>query len=79
MLLPTTEECMSSSLLKETKGKQLLKEKADLLTSTGGELFGIQFKDDWCSSMKTKQRYQELLNKEVKSSRQPFRGGISWV
>ena len=27
--------------------------------------------------MKTKQKYQELLNEEVKSSRQPFRGGLS--
>ncbi|XP_057295867.1 uncharacterized protein LOC130624302 [Hydractinia symbiolongicarpus] len=64
-----------SALMKDTKSKQLLKEKSLLLSNMGEDLFGKKFRDDWCSSMKTKQKCQELLKKEFKGSYTPFRGG----
>lgn len=65
-----------TALMKDTKGKQLLKEKASLLTAMDDNLFGPKFREDWCSSMKTKQKYTDLINKELKGhqKQQPFRG-----
>ena len=59
----------------------MLKEKASIFSESQKELFGQNFREDWCSSLKTKQKYQ-VLRKETKSAtttfnrnRPPFRGG----
>ena len=70
-------------LMKEHKSKQMLKEKASIFSESHKELFGQNFTEDWCTNLKTKQKYQEVLRKETKSiqtrigsrNRPPFRGG----
>ena len=71
-----------NALMKENKSKQMLKEKASIFSESHKELFGQSFMEDWCTSLKTKQKYQEALRKETKSTlttfninRPPFRGG----
>ena len=68
--------------MKEHEFKQMLKEKASIFSESHKELFGQNFREDWCTSLKTKQKYQEILPKETKSTlttfnrnRPPFRGG----
>ena len=70
-----------NALMKEHKSKQMLKEKASIFPESHKELFGQNFTEDWCTNLKTKQRYQEVLRKETKSTpttfsknRPPFRG-----
>ena len=55
-----------SHLMKENTAKQTIKEKKELLTEMDVDLFGQRFKDDWCTSLKTKEKYSELLRKELK-------------
>ena len=72
-----------NALMKEDKScKQVLKEKASIFSESHKELFGQNFREDWSSNLKTKQKYQEILLKETKSTpttfsknRLPFRGG----
>ena len=72
-----------NALMKEDKScKQVLKEKASIFSESHKELFGQNFREDWCTNLKTKQKYQEILLKETKSTpttfsknRPPFRGG----
>ena len=69
-------------LMKEHKSKQMLKEKASIFSESHKELFGQNFREDWCTNLKTKHKYQEILRKEIKSiqtgigsrNRPPFRG-----
>ena len=68
--------------MKEHKFKQMLQEKASIFSESHKELFGQNFREDWCTNLKTKQKYQEVLRKETKSTpttfnknRPPFRGG----
>ena len=67
---------------KRRKSKQVLKEKASIFSESHKELFGQSFRDDWCTNLKTKQKYQEIMRKETKSTlttfsrnKPPFRGG----
>ena len=67
---------------KRRKSKQILKEKASIFSESHKELFGQSFRDDWCTNLKTKQKYQEIMRKETKSTlttfsrnKPPFRGG----
>ena len=71
-----------NALMKEHKSKQMLKEKASIFSESHKELFGQNFREDWCTNLKTKQKYQEVLRKENNSTpttfsknRPPFRGG----
>ena len=48
-------------LMKEHKSKQMLKEKASIFSESHKELFGQNFTEDWCTNLKTKQKYQEVL------------------
>ena len=71
-----------NTLMKGYKSKQMLKEKASIFSESHKELFGQNFREDWSSNFKTKQKYQEILLKETKSTpttfsknRPPFRGG----
>ena len=71
-----------NALMKEHKSKQMLKEKASIFSESHKELFGQNFREDWCTNLKTKQKYQEVLRKETNSTpttfsknRPPFRGG----
>ena len=52
--------------MKKHKAKQLLKEKADIFTESYKELFGKTFRENWCSNLKTKQKYQEVLRNKTK-------------
>ena len=80
----TYNRCLSvlNALMKEHKSKQMLKEKASIFSESHKELFGQNFREDWCTNLKTKQKYQEVLRKETNSTpttfsknRPPFRGG----
>ena len=69
-----------NALMNEHKSKQILKEKASIFSKSHKELFGQNFREDWCTNLKTKQKYQEVLRKETKSTpttfsknRPPFR------
>ena len=69
-----------NALMNEHKSKQILKEKASIFSKSHKELFGQNFREDWCTNLKNKQKYQEVLRKENKTSdtsknRPPFRGG----
>ena len=66
-----------NALMKEHKFKQMLASSLRAI-----KLFGQNFREDWCTSLKTKQKYQEVLRKENKSTqttfnrnRPPFQGG----
>ena len=50
-----------SALMKKHKAKQLLKEKTDIFSENYKQLFGETFHEDWCSDLKTKQRYQQIF------------------
>ena len=41
----------------------MLKGKASIFSESHKELFGQNFRKDWCTSRKTKQKYQEVLRK----------------
>ena len=70
-------------LMKEHKSKQMLREKASIFSESHKEFFGQNFREDCCTNLKSKQKYQEVLRKETKSiqirlgsrNRSPFRGG----
>ena len=71
-----------NAFMKEHKSKQMLKEKANIFSESHEKLFGQNFRQDWCTNPKTKQKFQEILHKEMKSTpttfsrkRPPFRGG----
>ena len=71
-----------NTLMKEHKSKQMLKEKGSIFSETHKEFFGKNFRKDWCTNLKTKQKYQEALRKETRSTpttfsknTPPFRGG----
>ena len=73
-----------NALMKEQKSKQMLKQNASILSESHKELLGQNFREDWCTNLKTKQKYQEVLRKDTKSTpktfsknRPPFRGGPS--
>ena len=66
-----------NALMKEHKFKQMLASSLRAI-----KLFGQNFREDWCTSLKTKQKYQKVLRKETKSTqttfnrnRPPFQGG----
>ena len=68
--------------MQEHKSKQMLKEKASIFSESHKELFWQNFREDRCTNLKTKQKYQEVLREETKSTpttfsrnRPPFRGG----
>ena len=50
-------------LMKEHKSKQMLKEKASIFSDSHKELFGQNVRENWCTNLKTKQKYQEVLRK----------------
>ena len=50
----------------------MLKEKASIFSENHNELFGQNFREDQCTSLKTKQEYQEVLRKETKSTPKSF-------
>lgn len=54
--------------MKEHKAKQLLNKKANFFSKSYKELFGETFCEDYCSNLKTKQKYQEVLRNKTKSS-----------
>ena len=71
-----------NALMKEHKSGQMLKEKASIFSERNKELFGQNFRENWYTNLKTKQKYQEVLQKETKSTPTifskngpPFRGG----
>ena len=71
-----------NALMKEPKSGQMLKEKASIFSERNKELFGQNFRENWYTNLKTKQKYQEVLQKETKSTPTifskngpPFRGG----
>ena len=71
-----------NALMKEHKSGQMLKEKANIFSERNKELFGQNFRENWYTNLKTKQKYQEVLQKETKSTPTifskngpPFRGG----
>ena len=81
----TYNRCLSvlNALMKEHKFKQMLKEKANIFSESHKELFEQNFREDWCTNLKTKQKYQEVLRKETKSTpttfsrnRSLFRGAL---
>ena len=60
----------------------MLKEKASIFSETRKEFSGKNFRKDLCNNLKTKQKYQEVLRNESKSTpttfsrnRPAFRGG----
>ena len=55
-----------NALMNQHKSKQMLKEKASIFSESHKELFGQNFRGDWGCSLKTKQKYQEVLRKEPK-------------
>ena len=70
-----------NALLKKHKSKLMLKLAASIFSESYKKFFGQNFREDWCASLKTKQKYQ-VLRKETKSTtttfnrnRPPFRGG----
>jgi len=65
-----------SCIMNDTQAKQTLKDKAHILDDHN-DLFGERFKNDWYQTMKTKQKCQEVLQKESGRGRykQPFRTG----
>ena len=65
-------------MMKEAKAKEMLKDKASLLSNNSkDELFGQQFQEDWTNTMKSKKKYNELMKQPIKSNpvKKPFRGG----
>ena len=72
-----------NALMKEPKSKQMLKEKASIFPESHKELFGQNFREDWCTNLKTKQRYQEVLLRRPNRQQQhsaridrPFEGAL---
>ena len=60
----------------------MLKEKAGIFPESHKKLFGKNFREDCCTSLKIKQKYQKVLRKNTKSTpttfsrnRPPFRRG----
>ena len=60
----------------------MLKEGASIFSERHKELFGQNFREGWCTNLKTKQKYQEVMRKDTKSTlttfskyRPPFWGG----
>ena len=43
--------------MKEHETKEFLKEKATISSESYKELFGKNFREDWCSTLITKQKY----------------------
>ena len=55
----------------------MLKEKDSIFSESHKELFVQNFGDDWCNSLKAKQKYLEVLRKETKSTPTTFsRNGL---
>ena len=65
-----------NALMKEQKSKQILKEKASIFTESHKELFGENFREDWCTNLKTKQKYQEVLRNLFPNRHQQHSAGI---
>ena len=61
-----------NGLMKECKSKQMLKEKASIFSGVHKELFGQNNREDWCTNLKNKQKYQEVLRKETKTTPTAF-------
>ena len=62
-----------NALMKEDKScKQVLKEKASIFSERHKELFGQNVREDWCTNLQTKQKYQEVLHEETKSTPTTF-------
>ena len=61
-----------NALMKECKSKQMLKEKASIFSGVHKELFGQNNREDWCTNLKNKQKYQEVLRKETKTTPTAF-------
>ena len=49
--------------MKEHKSKTMIKEKTGIFSESHKELFGQNFREDWCTKLKTKQKRQEVLRK----------------
>ena len=58
--------------MKEHKSKQMLKERARIFSESHKELFWRNFREDWCTNLKTKQKYREVLLKETKPTSTTF-------
>ena len=64
--------------MKERKAEQLFKDRTEVFAKSYFDLFGDSFRKDWCSSLKLKQIYEEIIKSEVVSKikvKMPFRGG----
>ena len=62
-----------NALMKEHKSKKMLREKASIFSESHKKLFVQNFRKDWCTNLRTKQKYQETLRKETKSTPTTFR------
>ena len=49
--------------MKGHKAKQLQKDKAEVFSESYIDLFGDSFREDWCSSLKVKQKFQEKIKR----------------
>ena len=58
--------------MKEHKSKQMLKEGASIFSEGHKELSGQNFREGWCTNLKTKQKYQEVMRKDTKSTLTTF-------
>ena len=52
-----------NALIKKHEYKQMLKENTSIFFQSHKELFGQNFRQDWFTNLKTKQKYQEGLHK----------------
>ena len=50
-------------LMKEHKAKEMLKKKASIFSESHKEFFGQNVRENWCTNLKAKQKYQEVLRK----------------
>ena len=44
----------------------MLKVKASIFSESHKKLFGQNFREDWCTNLKTKLKYQDVQSKETK-------------
>ena len=64
-----------TSIIKEHKAKQLLKDKSEVFSDSYNDLFSDSLREDWCSSLKVKQKHQEIIKKTSPAREKlPFQG-----
>ena len=68
---------LQSITTKDSKAKQLLRDKASLLESNGKHLFGSNFEEDIIKTLKSKKKCEELLKKHwsPQTNQKPFQKG----